>query len=124
MHQHPIETCFYNINPYNKTQICNPFTTTNPDMNYGHICPVYRYYHQRYDTPSIKISKTALINKLHMLWKQHIVWTRLAITSILNDSSDVDLVTKRLLQNPIDFERALRPFYGDKIATEFRKLLT
>lgn len=41
----------------------------------------------------------------------------------MTDSPDVDLVTNRLLQNPIDFENALRPFYGDKIAAKFSELL-
>jgi hypothetical protein len=40
----------------------------------------------------------------------------------LSDSPDVDVVTTRLLQNPIDFEKALRLFYGDKIATKFSEL--
>ncbi|APC85224.1 hypothetical protein NPD12_2265 [Clostridium botulinum] len=59
-----------------------------------------------------------------MLWEQHSIWTRLAIMSIVVGSPDQDLVIARLLRNPKDFEKALRPFYGDKVAAEFSKLLT
>jgi hypothetical protein len=34
-----------------------------------------------------------------------------------------DSVVARLLRNPVDFERALQPFYGDRIAAAFRDLL-
>ena len=36
----------------------------------------------------------------------------------------MDLVTSRLLQNPKDFEEALKPFYGNKIASSFADLFT
>ncbi|AUM89717.1 acetylglutamate kinase [Clostridium botulinum] len=66
----------------------------------------------------------ALRDTMRMLWEQHSVWTRLAIMSIVAGSPDQDLVIARLLRNPKDFEKALRPFYGDKVAAEFSKLLT
>ncbi|MCS4464943.1 hypothetical protein JTT01_16320 [Clostridium botulinum] len=66
----------------------------------------------------------ALRDTLRMLWEQYSVWTRLAIMSIVAGSPDQDLVIARLLRNPKDFEKALRPFYGDKVAAEFSKLLT
>ncbi|NFD76192.1 acetylglutamate kinase [Clostridium botulinum] len=66
----------------------------------------------------------ALRDTMRMLWEQHSVWTRLAIMSIVAGSPDQDLVIARLLRNPKDFEAALRPFYGDKVAAEFSKLLT
>ncbi|AUN21973.1 hypothetical protein RSJ21_11450 [Clostridium botulinum] len=69
-------------------------------------------------------SEMALRDTMRMLWEQHSVWTRLAIMSIVAGSPDQDLVIARLLRNPKDFEKALRPFYGDKVAAEFSKLLT
>ncbi|MBU3110009.1 acetylglutamate kinase [Clostridium lacusfryxellense] len=59
-----------------------------------------------------------------MLWEQHIVWTRMTILSIIKDLPDVDFVTNRLLQNPIDFKKVLKPFYGDEIASQFSDLFT
>jgi hypothetical protein len=65
-----------------------------------------------------------LMNEMRMLWEQHDVWTRSAIMSIALDLPDIDFVLKRLLQNPKDFGQALKPFYGDKIASRFSDLLT
>jgi hypothetical protein len=69
------------------------------------------------------ISHTTRYNDFCMLWEQHDVWTRAAIASIVFDLPDVDFVTKRLLRNPVDFEQALKPYYGDKIAAKFSDLL-
>jgi hypothetical protein len=81
---------------------------------------------QRYrsDTMGISKSEVYLRNVMRMLWEQHIVWTRMTILSIIKDLPDVDFVTKRLLQNPIDFKKVLIPFYGDEIASQFSDLLT
>jgi hypothetical protein len=65
-----------------------------------------------------------LMNLMRVLWEQHGFWTRSAINSIVLDSPYVDLVLKRLLRNPKDFEDALRPFYGNELASEFNRLLT
>lgn len=64
-----------------------------------------------------------LRNRIRMLWEQHDVWTRSAIVSLVFDLPDADFVLARLLRNPVDFENALRPFYGSQIAAEFRELL-
>ncbi|MDD3653778.1 MAG: acetylglutamate kinase [Desulfotomaculaceae bacterium] len=64
-----------------------------------------------------------LRNHLRMLWEQHDVWTRSAIVSIVFGLPDLDFVVARLLRNPVDFEHALQPFYGDRIAATFRDLL-
>ena len=80
---------------------------------------------RRYSPASTRINKKEvdLNNVLRMLWEQHIVWTRLAIISIIQGLPDVDLVTKRLLQNPVDFKEVLKRFYGDEIASKFSDLL-
>lgn len=64
------------------------------------------------------------MNEIRMLWEQHGAWTRMTIVSLTEDLPDVDLVTKRLLRNPVDFQEALNPFYGDKVASKFSELLT
>ena len=63
-----------------------------------------------------------LRNVLLILWEQHIVWTRFTIISIIKNLLDIDVVTKPLLRNPIDFKSVLKPYYGDEIATEFSEL--
>lgn len=54
------------------------------------------------------------LNHLRMLWEQHIAWTRMTIISIIAGLPDVDFVTKRLLRNPLDFKKALKPYYDEK----------
>lgn len=69
-------------------------------------------------------SSVNLMNHIRMLWEQHGAWTRMAITSIVFGLPDEEFTVKRLLRNPTDFAHALRPLYGDMIATRFEKLLT
>jgi len=64
-----------------------------------------------------------LIKHIRMLWEQHGVWTRSAITSLVFDLPNVDAVIERLLRNPVDFEHILRVYYGERIAAKFRDLL-
>lgn len=90
---------------------------------------LYSYYEnnlQKYKYLPMTFTKAQveLMNDMRMLWEQHGVWTRSAIASLALDLPYTDLVVKRLLRNPQDFERALRPFYGDRIAAKFSELLT
>jgi hypothetical protein len=64
-----------------------------------------------------------LRNHLRLLWEQHAVWTWSTIISLVFGLPITDSVVARLLRNPVDFERALQPFYGDRIAAAFRDLL-
>lgn len=88
------------------------------------IRPEYGYYPPSLYPAPMGISKAEadLKNYLRMLWEQHVVWTRLTILSIVFGLPDVDLVTNRLLRNPKDFESALKPLYGDKVASRFADL--
>jgi len=76
---------------------------------------------QRYRLAATNISKAEvdLRNVIRKLWEQHIVWTRMTLISMIKDLPDVDFVTNRLLQNPIDFKNVLKKFYGDDIASKF-----
>lgn len=127
----PITKFLCIIQPYNRgllTKRCPsniyPITTVNPGSNFNFLYSRYEDYDKSYSAIPTKISKSEvdLINTLRMLWEQHIVWTRMTIVSILAGLPDINLVTERLLRNPIDFEKALKPFYGDKIASRFRDL--
>lgn len=72
----------------------------------------------------ISKSSVNLMNNFRMLWEQHAAWTRMTIISIVFGLPDEDFVVKRLLRNPLDFAHALRPFYGDMIASRFGQLIT
>jgi LysM repeat protein len=65
-----------------------------------------------------------LNNRLRMLWEQHVYWMRLWIISSVSDLPDAKLTSDRLMQNPEDFETALRPLYGNNAVSYFSDLLT
>ena len=132
MHTCPKGTFPYIIQPYDTIwSLAHRFNTTaheiktlNPwvDLNclpVGQvicICPGYR-------PECISRGELELSNHLRMLWEQHVVWTRLTVTSIAFDLPDVEFVINRLLRNPVDFEIAFRPFYGSQIASKLGVLL-
>lgn len=143
MRQYPIGMFPYTIQYYDnlwmlaqryKTTV-HAITSMNPgfDMNYLrvgqviYICPGFDHYNQVSNicpfTPGISKAEANLSNEMRMLWEQHITWTRLAILSIVKSLPDEDLVTKRLLQNPIDFAAALKSLYGEDNASKFADLL-
>jgi len=64
-----------------------------------------------------------LSNAIRKLWEQHTVWTRATIVSLVFDLPDVDYVTNRLLQNPVDFGNLFSVYYGDRIGGRLRDLL-
>lgn len=64
-----------------------------------------------------------LRNVIRQLWNETIMWTRFLIISKVSKLKDIEVVTNRLLQNPIDFAYVLRIYYGGNIANEFENLL-
>jgi hypothetical protein len=106
----------------------NPGVDLNP-LRIGqklYIFPGNKFYQQYCSLSPLAISKKGadLRNYLRMLWEQHVTWTRLAILSIVFGLSDINLVTNRLLRNPIDFKEALKPLYGERNASKFTELFT
>ena len=65
-----------------------------------------------------------LSNKFRQLWNEHVLWTRSFIVSTAFCLPDIEAVTDRLLQNPCDFARVLRRFYGRHKAETFKRLFT
>jgi hypothetical protein len=59
-----------------------------------------------------------------LLWEQHVYWTRMAVMGIVHDLPEAQLIQQRLLRNPVDFANAFLPFYGERVANEFEKLMT
>lgn len=65
-----------------------------------------------------------LLNIFQRLWYEHIIWTREFLISTAFDFKNLDAVTKRLLENPVDFAKAFNPLFGAQMAMTFQKLLT
>lgn len=69
-------------------------------------------------------NRQEIVNTMRKLWSQHVYWTRFFIISTAEELQDLKYVTNRLLENPGDFAKVLKNFYGEKKADEFKKLLT
>jgi LysM domain len=113
---------------YNTT--VNSILSANPWLNPNNLCvgqliAIYTGGYIPNNRPSncIPQSVVKLRDFSRMLWEQHITWTRAAIIAIAEDSPDKDLVINRLLRNPSDMGEAIKPLYGNQVASVFTNLL-
>ena len=83
----------------------------------------YDYPTGIYYTPCISRAELELRNKVRVIWEQHVYWTRMFITSLINDSPDLDAVWTRLLRNTIDMGNAHRQFYGEQLGDQTSALI-
>jgi hypothetical protein len=65
-----------------------------------------------------------LNNTFRKLWTDHVIWTRALIMAVSESFPDTQLITKRLFQNPKDFEIQFVKYYGIEKAKKFSNLLT
>ena len=72
----------------------------------------------------ISINEVRLLEKMNLVWQEHIMWTRLLLISIAENLKDLEATQTRLLKNPKDIADVFRPYYGNEIANEIEKLLT
>lgn len=76
-------------------------------------------------TKAITPKQLALRNDMRVLWEDHVMWTRLAVISLVAGTPDTQATVARLLQNQTDIGNALRTFYGrpagDAVTAELRK---
>jgi hypothetical protein len=70
-----------------------------------------------------RADREAFRDAMRVLWEDHIVWTRMAIISIVDERPDQEFAVARLLRNQDDIGNAIRPFYGDAAADELTRLL-
>jgi len=69
-------------------------------------------------------NQVQLSDTIRRLWMEHVLWTRFFILSTAFSLPDLQFVTQRLLQNPVDFARVLKPLYGQQAAMQFERLFT
>jgi hypothetical protein len=68
-------------------------------------------------------SEEDLLLKMRMLWEEHIIWTRMFIMSVADNTTDKAVVTDRLLKNYDDMADAMKPYYGNDTGTKFGDLI-
>jgi hypothetical protein len=77
------------------------------------------------DGRAITPKQLALRNEMRVLWEDHVMWTRLAVISLVAGTPDTQATVARLLQNQTDIGNALKPYYGraagDAVTAELRK---
>jgi hypothetical protein len=76
-----------------------------------------------YFFPCISGVELEIRNTMRLLWEQHVYWTKTAITSLINNSSDLETVLARLLRNAPEMGNALKPFYGEQIGDQYSALI-
>jgi hypothetical protein len=68
-------------------------------------------------------SEEDLLLKMRMLWEEHILWTRMFIMSVADNTTDKAVVTDRLLKNYDDMADAMKPYYGNDTGIKFGDLI-
>jgi hypothetical protein len=93
----------------------------------GHDAHAHGVAHHHAAAPAAAITpkQLALRNDMRVLWEDHVMWTRLAVISLVAGTPDTQATVGRLLQNQTDIGNALKPFYGraagDAVTAELRK---
>jgi hypothetical protein len=72
---------------------------------------------------TISKQEFALRQKMRRLWEDHVTWTRLAVISLMTDSSDTTATVARLLKNQTDIGKAIEPYYGAAAGKQLTALL-
>lgn len=75
------------------------------------------------NTACITMSQEDLKLKLRMLWDEHVVWTRMFIMSVADNTTDKSVVTTRLLKNYDDMADAFKPYYGNQTGDKYGDLI-
>jgi hypothetical protein len=70
-----------------------------------------------------RADRSTFHDAMRELWEDHIVWTRMAIVSIVDDRPDQSFAVERLLRNQDDIGDAIRPFYGEAAGDALTALL-
>ena len=73
---------------------------------------------------NLSYEQLAIINRMRLLWEQHVYWTRMLLISIAEKLKDQHDVTDRLLENPYNIADVYAEYYGESTANTIAQLLT
>jgi len=71
----------------------------------------------------ITMSQEDLALKMRELWAEHVIWTRMFIMSVADNTADKAAVTERLLKNYEDMASAMKLYYGNDTGNKFGDLI-
>ena len=94
------------------------------NLRIGQQIYIYPGYNQDNNYYWVSINEVRLLEKMNLVWEQHIMWTRMLLISIAEKLKDLEATQDRLLRNPKDIADVFRPYYGNSAASEIEKLLT
>ena len=72
----------------------------------------------------VSINEVRLLEKMNLVWEQHIMWTQMLLISIAENLKDLEATQTRLLRNPKDIADVFSLYYGNGVANEIQRLLT
>lgn len=75
------------------------------------------------DNNKIQKERIEMMFKFRKLWLDNILWTRFFIISAISGMGDLQVVTKRLINNPTDFANIFKKFYSEENAKKFEALM-
>lgn len=93
------------------------------NLRVGQQIYIYPNYGQN-STYWISINQVQLLERMNLMWEQHIMWTRMLLISIAENLKDLNATQTRLLQNPKDIADIFRRYYGNAVANRIQQLLT
>ncbi|MGH9114744.1 MAG: glycosyltransferase [Acidimicrobiales bacterium] len=67
--------------------------------------------------------RTALYDRMAVLWEQHMEWTYATVMAFATNQPDLTPTLTRLLQNQTDIGNAVVPYYGQAAGNELSTLL-
>ncbi|MGH2417587.1 MAG: hypothetical protein ACRDFY_04575, partial [Candidatus Limnocylindria bacterium] len=70
-----------------------------------------------------RATRATFHDAMRQLWEDHIVWTRMAIISIVDERPDQSFAVERLLRNQDDIGDAISPYYGEAAGDALAALL-
>ena len=93
------------------------------NLRVGQQIYIYPNYNQN-NNYWVSMNEVRLLEKMNLVWEQHIMWTRMLLISIAENLKDLEATQTRLLRNPKDIADVFRPYYGNNVASEIQRLLT
>ena len=94
------------------------------NLRVGQQIYIYPNYNQNNEYYWVSDNEVRLLEKMNLVWEQHIMWTRMLLISIAENLKDLEATQNRLLRNPKDIADVFRPYYGNNVASEIQRLLT